>query len=40
MMVEDHLKNVPVVKDKRLVGMISRADILELIARESDLPIV
>ena len=40
MMVEDHLKNVPVVKDKRLVGMISRADILELIARENDLPIV
>ena len=40
MMVEDHLKNVPVVKDKRLVGMISRADILALIARENDLPIV
>ncbi len=38
MMVEEHLKNVPVVKDNRLVGMVARSDILALIAMENDLP--
>ncbi len=34
LMIEEHLKNVPVVKDGRLVGMISRWDMLEVIAKE------
>ena len=38
LMVEEHLKNVPVVQNERLVGIVDRSDILRLIAKENDLP--
>ncbi len=34
-MVEQHLKVVPVVKDSRVVGTVSRKDIMRLIAEET-----